>query len=204
MDQQTIEKVLNRMSEERAQDSQEIEYCKFSIEKHDQFIGNHVKQIDEITGELKSLQSNQEFLIARITEPIKKLEAKLGAHAVLLDRPVANEVINRHHFPKIFKATMTLFLVCILLSIGWYQTGQQLTLDRNNDTKWRKLRLSAKPLLAKIMLNIADSVDLEPDKTREVVENEEAHNLAVWELQQKMQADSTHMQELKKGTKNLK
>ena len=52
------------------------------------------------------------------------------------------------------------------------------------------------------MLNIADSVDLEPDKTREVVENEEAHNLAVWELHKKMQADSTRMQELKKGSKN--
>ncbi len=202
MDQQTIEKVLNRISEERTQDSQEIEYCKFSIEKHDQFIGNHVKQIDEINGELKSLQSSQKFLIERITEPIKKLEAKMGVHAILLDRPVSNEVINRHHFPKIFKATVTLFLICILLGIGWYQTGQQLTQYRNNDTKWRKLRLSAKPLLAGIMLNIADSVDLEPDKTREAVENEEAHNLAVLELQQKMRADSTRMRELKRGSKN--
>lgn len=72
---------------------------------------------------------------------------------------------------------------------------------RINDTRWRKLLLDAKPTLTKIMLDVATAVENDPEKAREAVEKEENRNRQVWDLYQKMVADSAEMRALKSDNK---
>lgn len=203
MEEKTIEKVLNRISEERAQDSQELKVLKEVQENQNQVVQESQKQISAVKLEMGALKTGQETLLQRITEPIKQLEElgeKIDSHSELLKKPLTQKVVHQHHVPKLFYATVALFCVCLCSGFGWFQTGQRSNQYRNNDTKWRKLLLDAKPALTKIMQDVSTTVDDDPDKARETVEKEETHNSQVWELHQKMVADSAQMRVLE-GTK---
>jgi hypothetical protein len=58
------------------------------------------------------------------------------------------------------------------------------------------LLLDANPILTRIMQDVSDSVEQNHDKIRGAVKAEEDHNLQVWNLQQKMRADSAEMRSL--------
>jgi hypothetical protein len=51
------------------------------------------------------------------------------------------------------------------------------------------------------MQDVATAVENDPEKARDNVEKEEAHNAQVWDLHQKMVADSAQMKVLKANTK---
>jgi hypothetical protein len=200
MEQTTIEKVLNQLSEERIQDSQELKNLRTVQEVQQQSIRENQSEITSFGKDLGNLKTGQEAIIKRITMPLKQVEElsiKIDSHSELLKKPLTQMVIHEHHFPKLLYATVALFTICICLGIGWFQTGQGLDQYRNNDTKWRKLLLGAKPTLTKIMQDIGTFVDSDPEKAREAVVKEEKHNQQVWDLHQKMIADSAEMQALK-------
>ena len=52
------------------------------------------------------------------------------------------------------------------------------------------------------MQDVATAVENDPEKARDAVEKEEAHNAQVWDLHQKMVADSAQMKVLEGGIKN--
>lgn len=136
----------------------------------------------------------------RIAVPIEQLEdfgARIDSHSELLKKPLIQKVVHEHHVPKLLYATVALFCVCVSFGVGWFQTGQHLNQYRNNDTKWRKLLLGAKPILTEIMQDVSTNVEQNPDNVRDSVEKEETHNAQVWDLQQKMKADSAAMRALK-------
>lgn len=200
MEQKAIEKVLNQLSEERIQDSQELKNLRTVQEMQQQSFRESQGRILNLDKAVATLKTGQEALLQRITAPISQLEdlgKKIDSHAKLLKIPLTQKVVHEHHVPKLLYATVALFCICLCLGMGWFQTGQRLNQYRNNDTRWRKLLLVAKPALTKIMQNIATAVDDDPDKAREAVEKEENHNQQVWELQQKMVADSAEMRALK-------
>ena len=203
MEEKNIEKVLNRISEERTEDSQELKVLKEVQEKQNQVMQESQKQISGIKLEMGALKTGQETLLQRITGPIKQLEElgpKIDRNSELLEKPLSQKVVHQHHVPKLFYATVALFCICLCFGFGWFQTGQRLNQYRNNDTKWRKLLLGAKPVLTKIMQDVSTTVDDDPDKARDSVEKQETHNQQIWELHQKMLADSTQMRALE-GTK---
>ena len=200
MEQKTIEKMLNQLSEERIQDSQELQNLRTVQEMQQQSIRENQGEIISFGKDLGNLKAGQEVILKRIATPLKQVEelsAKIDAHSELLKIPLTQKVIHEHHVPKLLYATVALFCICICLGMGWFQTGQLLDQYRNNDTKWRKLLLGAKPTLTKIMQDVATAVDNDPDKAREAVEKEENHNQHVWDLHQKMVADSAEMRSLK-------
>lgn len=151
-----------------------------------------------------TLKTGQETLLQRISAPIKQLDefsAKIDAHSELLKKPIIQKVVHEHHVPKLLYFTVALFCICLSLGFGWFQTAQHSNQYRNNDTKWRKLMLGARPTLTKIMQEVSSSVEDNPDKTRDSVERIENHNQQIWELHQKMVADSAQMHELEGGRK---
>ncbi|MCA6439661.1 MAG: hypothetical protein IM598_15815 [Chitinophagaceae bacterium] len=199
MEEKTIEKVLNRISEERTLDSQELKVLKEVQQRQSQGMQENQKQISAIRLEMGNLKTGQEILLQRITDPIRQLEElgeKIDRNSELMKKTLTQKVVHEHHVPKLFYATVVLFCICLCFSFGWFQTGQRLNQYRNNDTKWRKLLLDARPALTIIMQGTATAVDNDPDKAREAVEKQEAHNRQVWELHQKMLADSAQMRAL--------
>ncbi len=205
MEQKTIEKVLNQLSEERIQDSQQLKNLRTVQEMQQELFRESQGEIIALGKEMGTLKTGQEAILKRITVPLKQVEElslKIDAHVELLKTPLTQKVVHEHHFPKLLYATVALFCICICLGIGWFQTGQRLDQYRNNDTRWRKLLLGAKPTLTKIMQDVATAVENDPEKAREAVEKEEAHNAQVWDLHQKMVADSAQMKVLEGGIKN--
>jgi hypothetical protein len=200
MEQTTIEKVLNQLSEERIQDSQELKNLRTVQEVQQQSIRENQSEITSFGKDLGNLKSGQEAILKRIAMPLKQVEdlsVKIDAHGELLKKPLTQKVIHEHHFPKLLYATVVLFTICICIGMGWFQTEQRLDRYQINDTKWRKLLLGAKPTLTKIMQDVATAVDNDPEKARDAVEKEEKHNQQVWDLHQKMLADSAEMRALK-------
>lgn len=204
MEQKTIEKVLNQISEERLQDHQELKNVKSVQDKQQQSIKDSQDHSWEMEQQIGVLKMGQESLIQYFAEPIKQLKelgTKIDAHSELLNQPVKQKIIHEHHASKLLYATITLFCVVLALSFGWFQTGQRLGSYRNNDTKWRRLILAASPALTKMMEGVSISVEADPEKARDSVAGVEAHNQQVWELHQKMLADSIQMRELEGARK---
>jgi len=202
MEQSTIEKVLNQLSEERIQDSQELKNLRTVQEVQQQSIRENQSEITSFGKDLGNLKTGQEAILKRIIMPLKQVEElsiKIDTHSELLKKPLTQKVIHEHHVPKLLYATVALFNICICLGMGWFQTEQRLDQYQINDTKWRKLLLGAKPTLTKIMQDVANAVENDPEKARESVEKEENHNQQVWDLHQKMMADSAEMRALKTG-----
>jgi hypothetical protein len=202
MEQKAIEKVLNQLSEERIQDSQELKNLRTVQEMQQKSFRESQGQLNTLGKEVVALKSGQEALIQRLIGPLKQAEdlgIKIDSHSTLLKMPLIQKVVHEHNVPKLLYATVALFCICICLGMGWFQTERHLDQYRNNDTRWRKLLLGAKPTLTKIMQDVAIAVDNDPEKAREAVEKEENHNQQVWDLHQKMVADSAEMQALKTG-----
>ena len=204
MEQKSIEKVLNQLSEERIQDSQELQNLRTVQEMQQQTIRENQGDIASFGKELGTLKSGYEAIVKRITVPsteIVGLTQKIDAHSELLKKPLIQKVIHEHYLPKLLYATVALFVICLCFGIGWFQTGQHLEQYRINDTRWRKLLLGAKPTLTKIMQDVATAVENDPEKARDEMEKEEDRNRQVWDLHQKMVADSAEMRALKSATK---
>ncbi len=200
MEEKTIEKALNRISEERLEDSKDLRNVKADQEKQQHSIQETKEQVSSLHQKMATFKKEQQILMQRIAVPIEQLEdfgAKIDSHGELLKKPLIQKVIHEHHVPKLLYATVALFCVCISFGVGWFQTGQHLNQYRTNDTKWRKLLLDAKPILTEIMQDVSTNVEQNPDNVRDSVEKEETHNAQVWDLQQKMKADSAAMRALK-------
>ncbi len=204
MEEKNIEKVLNRISEERTQDAQELKNLKTVQEKQQQAFKESQEKFNTLNQEMETMKTEQRTSLQQISGPIKQLDelgAKIDSHSELLKKPLIQKVVHEHHVPKLLYAIVALFCICLCFGFGWFQTGQSLKQYRNNDTKWRKLLLGAKPILINIMQEVSTDVDNDPDKSREVVEKEEIHNQQVWELHQKMVADSAKMRTLEETKK---
>ena len=200
MEEKTIEKALNRISEERLEDSKDLRNIKADQEKQQQLIQETKEQVSNLHQKMETFKKEQQILMQRIAVPIEQLEdfgASIDSHSELLKKPLIQKVVHEHHVPKLLYATVALFCVCVSFGVGWFQTGQHLNQYRNNDTKWRKLLLGAKPILTEIMQDVSTNVEQNPDNVRDSVEKEETHNAQVWDLQQKMKADSAAMHALK-------
>lgn len=204
MEEKTIEKVLNRISEERIQDALELKNVKIVQEKQQQSFKESHEKFNTLSQEIGTLKTGQQTLLQRTSGPIKQLDelgVKIDSHSELLKKPLIQKVVHEHHIPKLLYATAALFCICLCFGFGWFQMAQRSDQYRNNDTKWRKLLLGAKPVLTKIMQDVSTDVDNDPDKTREAVEKEETHNQQVWDLHQKMVADSAKMRTLEETKK---
>lgn len=199
MEQKTIEKVLNQISEERLQDNQELRSLKAVQEKQNQSLEKDREQIILLNKNMETLKAEQQTLLQRAAGPVKQMEAlgsQIEQHSELLKKPITQKTVHVHQLSRLLIAAITLLCIAIAISIGWYQTSQRLNQYLNNDTKWRRLLLDANPILTKIMQNVSDSVEQAPDKTRAAVKAEEDHNFQVWTLLQKMKADSAEMRSL--------
>ncbi len=200
MEEKTIEKALNRISEERLEDNKDLRNVKADQEKQQQSIRETKEQVSSLHQKMETFKKEQQMLMQRIAVPIEQLEdfgVKIDSHSELLKKPLIQKVVHEHHVPKLLYVTVALFCVCVSFGVGWFQTGQHLNQYRNNDTKWRKLLLGAKPILTEIMQDLSTNVEQNPDNVRDSVEKEETHNAQVWDLQQKMKADSAAMRALK-------
>ncbi len=202
MENTSIEKALNQISVERAKDSQELKVLKVTQEKQGEDLQETHKRIKGLELNRGALETTQQEFIERSAAPLKQMETlslQMTIHGELLKKPLIQKLVHEHHLPKLLYATIALFCICLVLAMGWYESAKRLDQYQNNDTKWRRLLLDARPVLTKIMQDVSDSVAQDPDKTRESVKAEEDHNRQVWELYQKMQADSTQMRVLKAG-----
>lgn len=208
MQEETLKEVLHEVLDTQKESGEnmkglakEIRDLKREVqEKQSQDIQECQKQISAVKVEIGTLKTGQQTLLQQISGPIKQLNefgAKIDSHSELLKKPHIQKVVHEHHVPKLLYATVALFCICLCFGFGWFQTGQHLSQYRNNDTKWRKLLLGAKPILTEIMQDVSANVEQNPDNVRDSVEKEETHNAQVWDLQQKMKADSAVMRALK-------
>lgn len=128
---------------------------------------------------------------------MRELSERLLTSVMLLKQPVKQEVIQRHHVPKIIWIAASLFLLLCLVLTGWYNTNNHLKLYKANDTKYRYLKLQGSSTLNNV-LGFTDNLYKVDDKMRDkVIEQEEQNQRDLEKMRRALQMEK-EAKELKK------
>lgn len=179
-------------------DAQErkIDELKEKVER----IPDENKILNEIKAELERLRTD----ISKISFPekeIQQLSARLTTNTAVLQHPIEQKIVHRHHVPKIISIAAVLFLLVCLLSAAWYMTTENLQTYKANDTKYRYLKLEANTSLSK-WLGIIDSLNLVDPKMRDAVITKEEQNKRSLEMMQRVAQMKKEAKELKEKMKD--
>lgn len=110
----------------------------------------------------------------QVNEQMLDLSEQLEKTCQKLQQPAISQQVHHHHFPKIFFATVGLFLAVCLVSSGWYITTSKLNEYIANDTKYRLLQLDTSNKNIQKYFAYADSMYKSTDNLRRlVIEKEE-------------------------------
>lgn len=175
------------------------------IEKHDQTIIALEKRVDAIPDDSKELLVLQSEIVAlkgmisKISFPgqeVQQLNSNLRRNIDILSRPVINKVEHHHHFPKIAFATVGLFVLFMLTLMGWYNTFGDLKQFKENDTKYRFLKLQNNERLRRLLF-VTDSLFTNQSDMRENVIHLEDSIYDRFKRLQEIQARENEIKNLK-------
>lgn len=116
----------------------------------------------------------------QVNEQMLDLSKQLEKTCQKLQQPAISQQVHHHHFPKIFFATVGLFLAVCLVSSGWYLTASKLHDYVANDTKYRLLQLDTSNRNIQKYLAYADSMYKSTENLRKLVlekEDEQQKNI---------------------------
>lgn len=187
------------------------------VDEQQRTIQEQQRAISELKEKVKHSPDNTELLsliktgiekvqtgIGKISFPekeVQELSKRLFTTNELLTKPVKQEVVQRHHVPKLIWITAILFLILCLTVAGWYQTYKDLDQYEANDTKYRYMKIKANGYLSKV-LGIADSLYRTDPQLRESVIAIEEQNQKDFEKMQKAFQMERDAKELKKQVQN--
>lgn len=165
-----------------------------------------VSEVKELTAKIQQVVSNQEeqklpennpvtlvktgvekleSIAHRVSFPqkaIQELYRKLSAVSSQLSQPLQQKVEHHHHVHKIIGVAAGLFIIVCFLCLFWYNTGQKLAGFRENDTKYRLIRLDTAFTPMQHYLDKVDQAYTRNPKLRDSViakEEENKKNMAL-------------------------
>lgn len=157
---------MDKQANDIGQPFMEVVTSKFV--KHDEKIAGleeRLRNIPNNAGEFVQVKNDLieiKAIVKRIsfpTEEVRELSVNLNASVELLKQPVQTEVLHHHHIPKLlWIAIGLLFLTCHFFML-WYSTVEKLDGFKDNDTKYRYLKLYDNENLRQL-LYITDSLCL--------------------------------------------
>jgi len=179
------------------------------VEKQDQKINDLEQKINAIPDnsqylvELKSEMAELKSMVTQISFPekeVRQLAFNLHTSIGLLSQPVVNKVEHHHHFAKIIYATAGLFIIVCLVFMALFNAYEKLELFKENDTKYRFLKLqNNKPL--RQLLFITDSLFTNQSDMRKNVISQEDSIFDRYKQLQKIESKEKEVNKLKQKLK---
>jgi len=153
------------------------------IEKQDQKIMELEKQISAIpdnsqaiSGVIKGIEELKQ-IANKNTIPendLRQLNSNLNKTNGYLSQPVVNKVEHHHHVPKIIIISAILFVIVCLIIGGWYNTFQTLDQYKENDTKYRFLKVQHNKPLQNLLFKTDSLYKLQLDMREDVIRKEDS------------------------------
>jgi hypothetical protein len=152
------------------------------IEKQDQKISDLEKRISTIPDNSQAISvvikgiEELKQIANRNTIPendLRQLNFNLNKTNGYLSQPVVNKVEHHHHVPRITIISAILFVVICLIIMGWYNTSQRLEQYKENDTKYRFLKVQHNRPLQNLLYN-TDSLYKLSDMREDVIRKEDS------------------------------
>ncbi|WP_207511069.1 hypothetical protein [Longitalea luteola] len=144
-----------------------------SIEQKLNSIPNNSAEILEIKKEVLDAK----IILKQISFPtteMRELSSNLREGVTLLKQPVENKVTHHHYLSNYIYILFGTILCLCLAGIGWYNTWDKLNVFKENDIKYRFLRVQNNNYLRQL-LKYTDSLYLyQPDIERSVIHMEDS------------------------------
>lgn len=153
------------------------------IEKQDQKISDLEKRISAISDNSQAISvvikgiEELKQIANRNTIPendLRQLNSNLNKTNGYLSQPVVNKVEHHHHVPRITIISAILFLVICLIIMGWYNTSQRLEQYKENDTKYRFLKVQHNRPLQNLLFKTDSLYKLQSDLREDVIRKEDS------------------------------
>lgn len=132
---------------------------------------------------------------------LRQLHTDIITNTELLKQPVKKEIIYDYHSTKAIWIAAALFLILCLMSAGWIMTAGKLNVYKENDTKYRYLKLQDDATLS-TWLSLTDSLYLMDANMRNTVIAKEDQNQRNYEIMQKALKMEKEAKELKQRVNN--
>lgn len=153
------------------------------IEKQDQKISDLEKRISAIPDHSQAISivikgiEELKQIANRNTIPendLRQLNSNLNKANGYLSQPVVNKVEHHHHVPRITIISAILFVVICLIIMGWYNTSQRLEQYKENDTKYRFLKVQHNRPLQNLLYKTDSLYKLQFDMREDVIRKEDS------------------------------
>ena len=175
------------------------------VEKQDQKVNDLEQKINAIPDnsqyliEVKSKMAELISMVTKISFPdkeVRQLALNLRTCIGLLSQPVVNKVEHHHHFPKIIYATAGLFIIICLVCTALFNTHGRLEQFKENDTKYRFLKLQNNEPLRRLLF-VTDSLFRNQSDMRENVSHQEDSIFDRFKRLQEIEAKEKEVKDLK-------
>ena len=153
------------------------------MEKHDQRIVDLEKKVSAIPDNSQAISAvikgieELKRMMSRSSIPendLRQLNTNLIKTNGYLSQPVINKVEHHHYVPKMaIISAILLVMICIIIT-GWYNTGQRLEQYKENDTKYRFLKVQHNLPLQNLLFKTDSLYSLRPDMRENVIRQEDS------------------------------
>lgn len=106
-------------------------------------------------------------------EKANEILLRLDAHTRKLDEPVKDNIKYHHYLHKGLWVSLALFVLSILLLMGWVNSYNSKKQYEANDIKYRSLKINAGPYLIKTFYNMDSSYNADAEAVRKKTIQEE-------------------------------
>jgi hypothetical protein len=171
------------------------------------------RKLEELSERVRNIQDNTEILniikesaivireqlpkIYSLQVEVDDLTTMLKKAIDVLEHPHKNEVVHHHYASKVLWITAILFIIVCVLTTALYTSNKKLNLYKENDTKYRYLKLQADKNLYK-KLEVTDSMYVANSEMGEIVIAWEEQNRRDFEMMQRALRMEREPDELKK------
>ena len=153
------------------------------IEKQDQKIADLEKRLSAIPDNSQAISvvikgiEELKQITNRNTIPendLRQLNSNLNKTNGYLSQPVVNKVEHHHHVPKIIIISAILLAVVCVIIVGWYNTYQILDQYKENDTKYRFLKVQHNRPLQNLLYKTDSLYKLQSNMRGDVIRKEDS------------------------------
>lgn len=162
-------------------------------------VPRNTAEIERVKKEMQEIKTS----IQDISFPVKEMQElsdQLEESIRLLRQPVTDKVLHHHYVPKVIWIATGLFIVLALVCAGWYATANKLDQYKENDIKYRYLKVNNSPPLRQL-LNITDSLYRNDENFRSYVIQVEEDFMKRIELEQSIIERENEITRLKEKIK---
>jgi hypothetical protein len=171
------------------------------LEKKASAVPDYSQDISRVVNKIEDVKD----MVRRVSIPEKEihlLNSNLNKAVGYLSQPMHSKVEHHHYIPNIIVISAILFIIICALISGWIITYQNLDQYKENDTKYRFLKVQGnKPL--QDLLFITDSLYNAQSNLRENVIHQEDSILERFKRLQEIDTKEKEIKALKKRVEYL-